>query len=122
MMYGFLRLAFFGIIFAVLSFLIVKKSKRVNKKRILTIIFILCLLLASVSFLFPAENLFFSFGTPESVFRYVQGGKVEDVVCGNASCMLIYRNTSDSAGGHFIALRSTEGYKIPSSALKLKIA
>jgi len=110
-----IRVFFWGIIFIVANNWIVKKSKMVNKKKLSIIAFALCMILASVSSLFPVENLLISFEKPEDVLKYSSNIRVldtEEFVYGNDSCMLVYLKKYES--GHSIIPKSTDGYKIPS--------
>lgn len=71
------------------------------------------MVLSTISGLFPVENLFFSFKSPDKVLNYYQGGKVEDILNGNDSSMIIYSDRN-SVVSHFIVPKSEKGYKIPS--------
>lgn len=97
------------------SFVVLKirKTKIVRKKLVSLLIVVLCLGLISISGMFPIENLFINFKSPESVFNYTNSGKVNDVIYGKESCMAIYSNWN-STGGHCIIPKTEKGYKIPS--------
>lgn len=71
-----------------------RDSKR-KKIRILAVA-IVCLLLVTLTVLFPLENLFVSFPSPEEAFGYCRRGEIVDVVQGESSCMIVYTNGSDS--------------------------
>lgn len=79
----------------------IKKSKIVRKKLISSVAVILCLVVISVSGMFPLENLIINFKSPESVFNYTRTGKIDDIVYGEESCMVIY-SKGNNTGGHFI--------------------
>jgi hypothetical protein len=83
-----------------------------NHKKGLTIVALIllaifCLLLSLV----PIENLFITFGFPQSVFCYANTGTLLDVVDGDNSCMIICR-TSGNALVLFIHPKTADGYKI----------
>ena len=111
MLYGFLRIVFWGIAGMILFVVLKKKfaSKRLALVSSITLFFVA----GTVSSLLPIENLFIDFKSPESVFHYYQSGKVDDVIYGNNSSMVIY-SKNGSSGGHFIIPKSTRGYKVPS--------
>lgn len=90
----------------------IKKSKIVRKKIISLISVVLSLILISASGMFPIENLFISFKSPEDLFNYVGFGKINDVVYGKDSCMIIYSEGSNTVGKLIVPM-SKEGYKIP---------
>lgn len=81
----------------------------------------LCLILVSASAVYPVENLFVDFKSPESVFNYTNFGEVNDIVYGKESCMVIYTDRN-SSGGHYIIPRSEKGYKIPSFFASKKVS
>lgn len=90
----------------------IKATKIVRKKLVSLLIVVLCLVLVSISGMYPIENLFVSFKSPESVFKYTSFGEVNDVLCGKDSCMVICSN-QNSSGGHYIIPKTEKGYKIP---------
>lgn len=113
MLYGLFRIIFGGIVFTI-SLLVLKRTRFFNKK-IVFLTLILYAIIISVFALFPVENLFISFKTPENVLNYysISKGKVDDIIYGSDSCMLIYSEGSN-VGGYFIIPKSKSGYKIPS--------
>ena len=113
MLYGILRIFFWGIVFLSTYFLLTVKLPIARKKMVVIITLAFCLILGSVSALIPVENLFFSFKSPDSVLQYYQTGKVDDILYGNDSCLIIYSKGSN-LGGHLIVPKSAKGYKIPS--------
>jgi len=114
MWYNLIRLIIWSIIFATVYYLVMKKTKITQKRRIVFLSFLLCLVLGTLSSLFPIENLFISFDDPEDVLKYIQGGTIEGVVHGNNSSMFITENSKDASISHFIIPRTDAGYKIPS--------
>lgn len=113
MLYGILRIIFWGLIYACVFLLIMRKSGIVRKKFFTTLSLILCLIFGSISSLFPIENFFISFESPSEVLHYYQTGEVDDLIYGNDSCMVIYSQRNHKSG-HFIVPSSEKEYKIPS--------
>jgi len=113
MVYGFVRLAFWALIFFVAYFWIVRKSKIVKKKRVLVIVLILCMLLSTVSSLFPVENVLIRFETPQEAHNYFRPGNIVNVVYGNGSSLVIY-STAPNSHSVVIFPRDRGGYVLPS--------
>ena len=90
----------------------IRKTKIFKKKFaiLLTVIAVLCL--SFIAEIFPVENFFINFKSPEDVFRYAGFGKLDQVICGKNSCLVVYSKGKDS-GGHYIVPKSENGYKIP---------
>lgn len=112
MLFEIFRIVFWGVIIAS-AIIILKKRKAKSKIRITIISIILYMVLCSLSFLLPIENLFINFKSPEDVFRYYQTGEIDDVIYGVNSSMVIY-SKGENSGGHFIVPKTEKGYKIPS--------
>ena len=113
MLYGVLRILFFVVIFILV--IILTRSLKYNKKRniiILTSIF--SIVFCTLSYLFPIENIFINFKNPKEIFNYTNIGDLEDVVCGNKSCIIISSSKKYSYSYTFV-LKSKKGYKIASS-------
>jgi len=108
------RLVIWGWLFAGAYYWIVNKSKIIKKKRIVILSLVLCLVLSSASGLIPVENLVINFDSPEDVLWYYQKSKVDEVLYGNVSSMVIFTDIWDSSTGYLIVPRSPKGYKIPS--------
>lgn len=113
MLYGIFRITFWGIVFALIFFLLIRKSNIARKRLTAIITLFICAVLSSVSMLFPIENLFINFESPKDVFNYYQKGKVDNIINGNDSSMIIYSNGNNS-GGHYIVPKVSKGYKLPS--------
>ena len=112
MFYGIVRLIIFTLI---LIFIILKlnKTKFFKKKCVNVLTVIILIILCSISFMFPVENLFINFKSPQAIFRYSYFGKITNIVYGNDSCM-IYYSTGKNAYSHSILPKSSKGYKIQS--------
>ena len=95
MWYGFIRIVFCALIFIGLLRLIRKLD--LNHKKGLTIVaLILLAIFCSLLSLVPIENLFITFGSPQSVFCYANTGTLLDVVDGDNSCMIICRTSGNA--------------------------
>ena len=57
------------------------------------------------------ENLFFSFQSPENVFKYTRFGEIIDVVHGNNSSIVYY--STGNSNSSLIIPKTGKGYKIP---------
>lgn len=98
----------------------IRKTKIVRKKLASVLACVLSLILVTVSSMYPVENLFVRFKSPESVFNYANFGKIKDVVYGKESCMIIFTNR-DGVGQHYIMPKVENGYKIPNQFASKKI-
>lgn len=100
------------VIVSVCSVWIIKKSKCRFKKVFSTLAVVLCIVLVSISRMFPVENLFLSYQSPEKVFNYIKSGQIYEIIDGKESSLVIY-NTGNSTYGFYIIPKTSEGYKIP---------
>jgi len=71
--------------------------------------------------MFPIENLFINFPSPESVFHYTRLGRIESVTYGDDSCMVFYSN-ENSTYLHTFVLKAKNGYKIAGYFSAKKVA
>ena len=106
---------------SVIVVLIIRATNIVRKGLVGFLSVALCLIIVSASAVYPVENLFVDFKSPESVFNYTNFGEVNDIVYGKESCMVIYTDRN-SSGGHYIIPRSEKGYKIPSFFASKKVS
>lgn len=107
-MFGTFRMIFWVIMFlAGIAFL--KKFKMLYKRLYVTLFGILILILWTLSMLFPIENLFITFSSPEKSYNYVNSEEVKIVVSGKISNLVIGK-------GHdyvyLIVPKTEEGWKI----------
>ena len=109
------------LIISVLVVLKIKKTNIVPKKTVSVFIIVLCLGLIAVSGMFPVENSFINFKSPESVFNYTNFGKINDVLYGEESCAVIY-SSKNSTNGYYIMPKAEKGYKIPSCVSAKRIS
>lgn len=102
-----------GLVISVFVVFKIRNSKIVRKKLITILTIILCMILLFVSAVFPIENLFINFKSPESVFNYANSGNIYKIIYGQESCMVIY-SKGNSTFGHYIMPKTEKGYKVPS--------
>lgn len=111
-MFSILRIILW-LILSICIVLIIRKSKCRRKKFLSIASVILCAVLVSVSGMFPVENLFISYQSPESAFHYFEFGKIQEIIYGQESCLVIY-DDGNSTYGYNIIPKTERGYKIPS--------
>lgn len=97
---------------SVVAILKIRASKIKRKRLAIILSVVLILILNSISGMFPVENLFIDFKSPESVFHYTTVGRIETIIYGNSSCMVYYSTGSTSYEYSFIP-KTEYGYKIP---------
>lgn len=119
MLFSLIRIVLWVIVSVILCF-IVKRSNIVRKKLASILGVILCMIIISISGVFPIENSFINFQTPESVFNYTNTGEIIDIVYGNESCMSIFSKENNNGGYYFIP-KSENTYKIPNYYYNRKI-
>ena len=111
MLYGLIR--FILILFIlILIFCMLKKRKIIQNKNVSALICVVGLIFGIV-FMFPIENLFINFKTPQDIFWYTHFGKIEDILYGDDSCMIVY-SKGNNAYSRAIIPKSENGYQIPS--------
>ena len=101
------------LMFLVPTVMIMLKNKSKSKKYIAIFTIILFTVLLTVSAMFPVENTFMDFKTPESVFRYVKFGNIDEIIYGKDSCMILF-SKGNNARGFYIVPKTEKGYAIPS--------
>lgn len=109
-MFGLIRLLI-GCVFFYCTILVIKRFKIVKRKHYIACIVISIALITTLAFL-PFENLFITFKSPESVYKYVNYGKsnVKLIVEGNNSDFVIgEKNNSDT---YLIVPKTIDGWKI----------
>jgi len=100
---------------AIIAVVFIWTKKSAVKKRglIISLVALLSFALITVASVFPIENLFISFQSPENVFNYAENGEVDEVIYGKESCMVIYSNDKNTRAPYFTP-KKEKGYKIPS--------
>lgn len=87
-MFGIVRMIFWLLISVVLIE-IMKKYNLLQKKKNIIFIGIMIISLWTLSMLFPVENIFITFDTPEDSYNYVNNEKVKKVVYGEETALVI---------------------------------
>ena len=98
-----------------LCFLALRRIRRSRIKRkqavsVISVLLILCLI--SLTAVFPVENLFVHFETPESAFRYTSSGTIVNTIPGRDSCLVVY-STGESTYHETIFPITELGYQLP---------
>lgn len=107
-MYAFIRII---LLIIIVLFAIVLNRRLIRKKIEKILVLILCIVLSLILVIFPFENLFYSFSSPEKLFNYISTDKIIDVAYGNNSCMIYYQTDKNSYSYTF-SERCKDGYKI----------
>lgn len=101
-----------GAILALVSIKGMLKTKIVHKKLFLVLIVFVCILVMTITAMFPVENMFVQFKTPEAAFRYITVGEVAEVLHGQSSSLVIYK-TDKHTYSKTVFPKTENGYKIP---------
>ena len=109
------------VIVSVCAVWIIKKSKCKFKKVFSTLTVVFCIILVSISSMFPVENLFLSYQSPEKVFNYVKSGQIYKIIDGRESSLVIYY-TGNSTYDFYIIPKTSDGYKIPNYLTQKKVS
>ncbi len=104
-----------------IAILIIRNSRFRRKKLVSIFVAFFSMAIITIFSIFPAENLFATYKTPESVFNYANSGTITEIIHGENSCMVIYSN-GNNAYGHYIIPKTDKGYKIPSYFTSKKIS
>ena len=90
----------------------IRRSSAVRKRALMITSIVLLILLVSLTAMFPVENLFLRFDTPEDVFHYTSTGDIYGRVDGESSSMILYA-TSPNTISEYIVPKTDTGYVIP---------
>lgn len=96
------------------SLFIAGKLKIKKNKGILSFFIFICLLLFASIIEIPVINCFANFKTPESAFAFSHTQEIADVVEGEESCMVFYKQDNNSYSQEYF-LKIKDRYKITSS-------
>lgn len=110
MLYGIFRYVFGITVFLVLLNMLNKK--KLLRKYTIILLFVGCLALISLSYFIPIENLFVTFSSPENAFYYSCGSKIDEIVEGKESCMIIFSDDNRRNCKQRIFPKTNSGYKI----------
>lgn len=100
-----------GIIFIILTMMLIVKFKRKNNRWKWIAGYIVCLIGIFYIFSYPLENLFYSFPSPEALAKYACDGKVIMIVDGSESSFIVYSKENNSYR-YMISPKTESGYKI----------
>lgn len=90
----------------------IRRSRVVRKRALMIVSIVLLMLLISLTAMFPVENLFLHFDTPEDVFHYTNTGDIYGRVDGESSSMILYATSSNTIS-EYIVPKIDAGYVIP---------
>lgn len=93
--------------------IVLNKKKLLRKKSVAVITIISIIAFTSFISIFPVENAFFRFDTPEQAFYYVETGKPEYIVEGESSSMVVYKKDGNTYSQIFL-LKDEKGYMLNS--------
>lgn len=102
-------------VLVIFSAVITDKLFKTKKKKI---IFFMVILLISASIMSPVSvflnNAFMDFKSPESVFNFTHTEEIVDIIYGENSCMVIYKDENNAFGQYIIPI-SNKKYKMPNT-------
>lgn len=108
-MYGIVRIIFFGVIFLICMLFMKKYEILKGKNIIVTIIFMI--IFCTISVLFPVENHFITFSTPEKAYGYMNFEEVKLVIEGKKSAFVL--GEKDRADYVYLVIPKSEtGWKL----------
>ncbi len=119
-MFVFIRLAI-SCLFFLCSIIAVKKYKNANKRKLYAIFTTIAILLYFCLSFCPFENLFLTFESPESAYRYFIPGKsdIELVVEGNNCDFIVDRNKDTDT--FLIVPKNENGWKIGTGSNMVRV-
>lgn len=109
MFYVMFRFLFWILLF-VIFLLFIRKSHINHKFRWIAIVFMITLVLTTIASLFPIENAFMTFSSPQSAYRYNHFGYVNLVISGKQTDFVVASNGDTDL--YMIIPKTKEGWKI----------
>lgn len=109
MLFAIIRLAFWSIAF-IISFLLIKKSRVINKRRWSIVAFFVAVILITISALIPIENALITFSSPKSAYNYNNSGNVKLIVDGEKTDFVV--GEKGDADVYAIIPKANGGWKI----------
>lgn len=106
-MYIIIRLTIIFIIVIVALILLKKEKVRFGKKEKVLSVVLICAL-----FLFPFENLFVEFSSPQAAFEYQQSGKIIKTIYGKESALVLYKQ--DDTISYSVHVKDENKWKLAS--------
>lgn len=117
----FVKLLIFLVLAILLFACLCKFFKRYKKRILLLLSCAISALAVHLLFLYPVENLFCQWDSPEELFHYLSWKNIEEVVYGEKSCMVVYQD-SKSSRSQIIFPKPDGKYRIPSDSFSEHIA
>lgn len=109
MMFLTIRLIFWSIAL-IISFLLIKKSHIIHKRRWLIIAFVAAIILTTLSALVPIENAFMTFSSLESAYQYTHSGDIQLIIHGETTDFVIGKKGDTDV--YLIVPKTEEGWKV----------
>lgn len=92
--------------------IVVLHKTKIKRKKLISVLSVLwCICLVFLISVFPIENAFVTFDSPESVVFYTKHQKTIKIVHGKESCVAISQTDNSSYTSTFV-LKDEDGYKI----------
>ncbi|WP_444643210.1 hypothetical protein ACRQU7_01535 [Caproiciproducens sp. R1] len=118
MWYGIVRIFVFILLF--LGFLVIyKKHKKILKKKLIVISFLVAMVLCTGSYFIPVENRFITFSSPQHVFNYSVLGDMNTVIEGKNSALILY--TYQGGEVHTVIPKIKNGWGIGTSLISEEV-
>lgn len=108
------------VVLSVCAILVIWHSKIRRKWQVSIVSVAVCAVVVSLTAIYPVENIFITYQSPESVFQYTNGGQIEDVLDGQDSCLVAY-SKGEGEVGEYIVPKSAVGYQIPTYRAAKKV-
>lgn len=106
---------------ACLLFVLIRRFVVKRKRLAYILAFFAAAALTGISVVYPVENLVLRFNSAESVFSYIGKGKVQTVLEGQESCMVIY-SQQGKTDGQLLIPKKEKCYLIPKPTTTVKVA
>ena len=100
--------------------IIAYKRKTKKGKLLSCVILIFCVAVVLLVNIFPVENLWIRFNSPEEIIEYDKKGTADNIIIGKDSCMIIY-STDKQSNGLYFAPKNESGYILPNLFTKKNI-
>ena len=112
-MYYLIRTGIFIIVLLLFMFPICAHFAYNRKKRRIQVVIAVCIAMSAAVFsmLFPIENLFYSFKSPEEAFMYIGQAEPENVLLGQYSCIVSGKHGNDYVPDG-VFTRAEDGWKL----------
>ena len=109
MIFILLRIAVFGICF-VFCFFLEKRFTSISLKKTVLFALLISAGITTVSALFPTENAFVSFPSPQAAYQYHNFGEIQQILSGQRSDLIVAQNGDKNI--HAICPKTPDGWKI----------